>query len=89
MLTKFLEAVGGFVIRRFEDFGTIVLLYVETMKQLTHKPRIKHIVAQMSHLGVDSLTIVSLNLFVSGHNRQSAELSQSQSGANSAPCWSA
>ena len=62
MLTKFLEIIGGFMIRRFEEFGTIILLYVDTMKQLTHKPRIRHIIAQMAHLGVDSLTIVSLTL---------------------------
>ncbi|MBR2734213.1 MAG: ABC transporter permease, partial [Selenomonadaceae bacterium] len=62
MLTKFFELIGAFMIRRFEEFGTIILLYVDTMKQLTHKPRMRHIVAQMSHLGVDSLTIVSLTL---------------------------
>lgn len=66
MFTKFLEAVGGFVIRRFEEFGTIVLLYAETIKQLRHKPRIGHIIAQMAHLGVDSLLIVTLTLLFTG-----------------------
>ena len=66
MLIKFLTAVGAFVIRRFEEFGTLVLLYVDTMKQLRHKPRMRHIIAQMSHLGVDSLTIVSLTLLFTG-----------------------
>ena len=66
MFIKFLEAIGGFVIRRFEEFGTIVLLYVDTFKQLSHKPRIGHIVAQMSHLGVDSLLIVTLTLLFTG-----------------------
>ena len=66
MLIRFLTAVGTFVIRRFEDFGTIVLLYADTMKQLRHKPRMRHIIAQMSHLGVDSLTIVSLTLLFTG-----------------------
>ena len=66
MFTKLLEAVGGFVIRRFEEFGTIVLLYVDTIKQLRHKPRIGHIIAQMSHLGVDSLLIVTLTLLFTG-----------------------
>jgi len=66
LLTKFFETIGGFMIRRAEEFGTIVLLYVDTMKQLKHKPRIKHIIAQMSHLGVDSLTIVSLTLLFTG-----------------------
>ena len=66
MIIKILEAVGNFVIRRLEEFGTIVLLYVETAKQLCHKPRINHIVAQMSHLGADSLLIVSLTLLFTG-----------------------
>ena len=66
MLIKFLTAIGAFVIQCFEDLGTIVLLYADTMKQLRHKPRIRHIIAQMSHLGVDSLMIVSLTLLFTG-----------------------
>ena len=66
MVIRILEAIGDFVIRQLSDFGTIVLLYIDTMKQLKHKPRMKHIVAQMSHLGVDSLTIVSLTLLFTG-----------------------
>mgnify|MGYP002623966673 FL=1 len=66
MLTKFLEAVGGWVLRRCEELGTIALLYADTMRQATRKPRIGHILAQMSHLGVDSLTIVSLTLLFTG-----------------------
>ena len=66
MLTRFFEIIGAFVIRRFEELGTIILLCVETMKQLKHKPRIRHIIAQMSHLGVDSLVIVSLTLLFTG-----------------------
>ena len=66
MVIRILEAIGSFVIRQLTDFGTIVLLYIDTMKQLKHKPRMKHIIAQMSHLGVDSLTIVSLTLLFTG-----------------------
>ena len=66
MLTKFFETIGSFMIKRFEEFGTIVLLYVDTMKQVPHKPRIKLILGQMSHLGVDSLAIVSLTLLFTG-----------------------
>lgn len=54
------------MIRRCEAFGSIVLLYAETMRQLTHRPRLRHILAQMSHLGVDSLSIVSLTLLFTG-----------------------
>ena len=67
MFTKILEFIGRFLIHRAEDFGTIVLLYLDTIKQITHKkPRIKSIIAQMSHLGVDSLLIVSLTLLFTG-----------------------
>lgn len=67
MLIKIFEFIGRFLIRRFEEFGTIILLYLDTMKQLTHKkPRFKYIIAQMSHLGVDSLLIVSLTLLFTG-----------------------
>ena len=66
MLNNILEVIGKFVINRLSEFGTIVLLYIDTMKQLRHKPRMRHIIAQMSHLGVDSLTIVSLTLLFTG-----------------------
>ena len=66
MIIRFLEWLGRFVLKRLEEFGTIVLLYIETMRQMGHKPRIRHIVAQMSHLGVDSLSIVGLTLLFTG-----------------------
>ena len=66
MIVKFFEAVGEFVLKTLSDFGTIILLYFDTFKQLRHRPRFKHIIAQMSHLGVDSLTIVSLTLLFTG-----------------------
>ena len=61
-----LEQLGAFVIARCEAFGTVVLLYAETMRQLRHRPRVRHILAQMSHLGVDSLSIVCLTLLFTG-----------------------
>lgn len=57
MLLRILSTIGAFVLRRFEELGTIVLLYGETLRSLRHKPRLRHILAQMSHLGVDSLMI--------------------------------
>ena len=66
MLIDIFEAIGIFVIKRLSEFGTVVLLYIDTIKQLKHKPRMKHVIAQMSHLGVDSLTIVSLTLLFTG-----------------------
>jgi len=66
MFIRILESIGRFAIRRAEEFGIIVLLYVETMRQLTKKIRWRHIINQMSHLGVDSLSIVSLTLLFTG-----------------------
>ena len=61
-----LEAVGAFVLRRLAELGTIVILYAGTMRELFHRPRVSHIVKQISHLGVDSLTIVMLTLLFTG-----------------------
>ena len=66
MLVRTLEFIGTLVLRRFEEFGMIVLLYRDTMRELGRRPRPKHILAQMSHLGVDSLLIVSLTLLFTG-----------------------
>ncbi len=66
MVTRFLELIGGFIIRRCEDFGKIALVYIDTIKQLRHKPRFRHIIAQMAHLGADSLLIVSSTLLFTG-----------------------
>ena len=66
MIVRLFECIGTFVLRQLSNLGTIVLLYIDTMKQLSHKPRFNHIIAQMSHLGVDSLTIVSLTLLFTG-----------------------
>ena len=66
MLLRILDAIGSFDLRRLEEIGTIVMLYGETMRALRHKPRMRHILNQMSHLGVDSLLIVSLTLLFTG-----------------------
>ena len=58
MLLRALETIGAFVLQRLEDFGTIVMLYRDTMRELGHRPRYKSILEQMAHLGVDSLLIV-------------------------------
>ena len=63
---RFFELIGAFILNRLTDFGKIILLYIGTLKQLKHRPRISHILAQMSHLGVDSLLIVSLTLIFTG-----------------------
>lgn len=66
MLVRSLEAIGAWMIRRCAELGTMVLLYVSIAKQLRGRLRWRAILAQMSHLGVDSLTIVSLTLLFTG-----------------------
>ena len=66
MATKIFEAMGAFIIKRCAELGTMVLLYVNILRQLKGKIRWRSIISQMSHLGVDSLTIVSLTLLFTG-----------------------
>ena len=66
MLNRILEAIGGFVLRRLAELGRMVLLYMETIRQTFHRPRYQQILTQMSHLGVDSLVIVSLTMIFTG-----------------------
>jgi len=54
------------MLARLAELGTIVLLYVSTFRELGGRVRYRSIVAQMSHLGVDSLAIVSLTLLFTG-----------------------
>jgi len=63
---RILEGIGAFVLRRLAEIGTLVLLYGATFRALKQKVRIRHILAQMSHLGVDSLLIVALTLLFTG-----------------------
>lgn len=66
MLIRYLERIGAFVLLRLEYIGSVVLLLLETLRQLRHFPRMRHVLAQMSHLGVDSLLIVGLTLLFTG-----------------------
>lgn len=63
---KFLETIGKITIARLTALGAVTLLYFESMRRVFKKPRISSIVNQMSHLGVDSLMIVSLTLLFTG-----------------------
>ena len=66
MIEAILRSLGAWTLKQLVSLGTITLLYGETMRELFTKPRMKHILAQMSHLGVDSLAIVSLTLLFTG-----------------------
>jgi len=63
---KFLEFLGRHIIQRLTALGIVTLLYFESMRRVFKKPRISSIINQMLHLGVNSLTIVSLTLGFTG-----------------------
>lgn len=60
-----LERVGRFTLYIFEQVGVLAILFIQTLRQL---PKIQRglTVAQMAHLGVNSLPIVSLTLLFAG-----------------------
>ena len=66
MFIRFLEYIGSWVLKLLFLVGDMTLLLWEIFKQLPKKLRPKHILQQMSHLGVDTLPIVSLTLLFTG-----------------------
>lgn len=66
MLVHMLEGIGRQVILGLESSGRIVLLFTQTLYYLRKKPKMRHILQQMVHLGVDSLPIVLLTILFTG-----------------------
>ncbi|MCR5176204.1 MAG: ABC transporter permease [Anaerovibrio sp.] len=66
MFVRFLEKIGASVLELLYFVGDVMLLFIAAIKQLPVKIRLRHVVNQMSHLGVDSLPIVSLTLTFTG-----------------------
>ena len=66
MFVRFLEVIGASVLELLYFVGDVMLLFIEAVKQIPVKIRFRHVVNQMSHLGVDSLPIVSLTLTFTG-----------------------
>ena len=64
-MQEILEGIGSFTLRVFEQVGVIAILFSQTLRQL---PKIQRrlTLAQMAHLGVNSLPIVSLTLLFAG-----------------------
>lgn len=63
---KFLESIGLLVLEMLEYLGSIVILTTETIYHFKKRPNIKHIIAQMAHLGADTLPIVLLTILFTG-----------------------
>jgi len=66
MLISILENIGRTVIATMENCGKIVILVAQTTYHLRNRPNSRHILHQMSHLGVDSLPIVMLTILFTG-----------------------
>lgn len=66
MLFKFLEFLGKEIIDALSFIGDVVMLFWGAVCQIPKKVRWNHVLAQMSHLGVDTFPIVSLTLLFTG-----------------------
>lgn len=61
-----LESIGRRTLDVVEYFGALVLLCARTLAQLRHPLRLRHVLRQMAHLGVDTLPIVALTMLFTG-----------------------
>lgn len=66
MLLPMLESIGRQVIQGMENSGRVIMLVCSTLYHLRESPRMRHVLHQMSHLGVDSLPIVLLTILFTG-----------------------
>ena len=65
MFIAMLESVGRLVLAQIESLGRIVILFVQTVYHIPQM-KLRHVIQQMSHLGVDSLPIVGLTILFTG-----------------------
>lgn len=66
MFVNILESIGRQVIQSAENSGRIMILFGRALYHLRHRPKSRHILGQMVHLGVDSLPIVLLTILFTG-----------------------
>lgn len=66
MLVTMLESIGRQVLVGVESSGHIFILFGRTLYYLREQPKVRHILQQMVHLGVDSLPIVLLTILFTG-----------------------
>lgn len=66
MISRIFEYIGKVIIDGMTFIGDVTLLFWGAVQQMPRKIRWNHVLAQMSHLGVDSLPIVSLTLLFTG-----------------------
>lgn len=65
-MMRFFEKIGSAVLANLEVLGRFVILIGNTISQLRHPPRMRHVFQQMAHLGVDTLPIIALTMLFTG-----------------------
>ena len=66
MFVHILESFGRQVIQIVENNGRIMILLFQALYNLRERPKSRHVLQQMVHLGVDSLPIVLLTILFTG-----------------------
>jgi len=66
MFINILENIGRQVLNSAENCGRIMILLGQTLYHLRQRPKSRHVLGQMVHLGVDSLPIVLLTILFTG-----------------------
>lgn len=66
MVVQMLESIGRQVLDRIENSGRITILTLQVFYNFRKKPKNRHVLQQMVHLGVDSLPIVLLTILFTG-----------------------
>lgn len=66
MFVHILESIGRQVLHSVENSGRITILTLQVLYNLWKRPKSRHVLQQMVHLGVDSLPIVLLTILFTG-----------------------
>jgi len=66
MVIEIVESFGRQVLHSAESSGRIIILLMQALYHLRQRPKTRHILQQMVHLGVDSLPIVLLTILFTG-----------------------
>ena len=66
MFVQILESIGRQVLHSVENSGRITILTLQVLYNFRQRPKARHVLQQMVHLGVDSLPIVLLTILFTG-----------------------
>lgn len=66
MPVHFLEYIGSKILEVLWFVGDVAIMFAGVVKQMPRRIRWRHVIEQMSHLGVDTLPIISLTMLFTG-----------------------